>query len=172
MSNPSESIKTTFSNLVEIYKSTAILLLDTESLLLGKDYTSANASLATEQSKNMNKPSEWITYFACKYFYKKESNIILGTGAFFLDANKQPINPIFILGKFTLTNPNKYKPWYLKDAWFTQENDYNLNKRYQLNCNDRKWGNVTEAKLMALDLTTIKEYNDIDNKIVEPLLSL
>jgi hypothetical protein len=171
MSKQSENIKATFKNIITIYNTTASLLLDVGSLLEKNGYTCLHGNtLGTEQSKDINWPSYWITPYASRYFAATEkSEEIKAVGLFFVDASHDPIDPIILIASFKpLHDKTKYYYGKLRDMWFSLVEDKVIGKVIDLP--ENKSHNFAIAKIKAIALGNITNQKTLEENIVKPLL--
>ena len=175
MSDQTDSIKTTFKNLITIYQETANLLLDAGSILEKAGYPCLHTNtLGTEQSKNINNPSWWITPYASRYFETQENPAeIKAIGVFFVDKAYTPIEPLVLAGCFKMKKNEKDEVlplgyWYLKEAWFSLISDRKLREDLELEGN---W-NFSSAKIRAVPLDDIRDQETLEKTIIAPLIAM
>lgn len=175
MSKQSESIKTTFGNLIKIYKETANLLQDAESMLERSGYHCLHGNtLGTEQSKNINNPSWWITPFGSRYFTTQENPAeIMAFGVFFVDKNHIPIKPLVLAGCFKMKKNDhdevlQYGYWYLKEAWFSLVPERKMGEVLDF---EGKW-NFIDGKIRAIPLDDVNNQETLEKNIISPLLAM
>jgi hypothetical protein len=175
MKDLSIQMKTSFGNIDEIYNQVGRIILDAEALLEQKSYFCDHGNTAgTEQSKNINTPSKWITPYVSRY-YKNERDIktLLSIGCFFLDINYQVIEPFVAICKFSLKTDEdgevlSYNYWYIKEAWFNMIENDSLYQKHKLS----EGYNYKSGQIYGLKLEDIKNISDVETKIVGKLLEL
>ncbi len=174
MTEESGKIKTTFSNLLKIYNETGSLLQDAEAIMEKAGYRCLHGNYTgTEQSKNINNPTWWITPYASRY-YSSDDNpfVVKAIGVFFVDIQYNPIDPIIIYGSFNMKkNENDERLYieylYLKHGWFPRdvsdlESEYDLNENY----------NYHSGKIGAIPLEKVTNQETLEELIIKRLLAL
>lgn len=175
MSKQSDNIKTTFGNLVKIYQTTANLLQDAESMLERYGYHCLHGNtLGTEQSKNINNPSWWITPFGSRYFATQENPAeIKALGVFFVDKKHNPIEPLVLAGCFKMKKTEQdevlqYGYWYLKEAWFSLVPDRKMREDLDF---EGKW-NFIAGKIRVVPLDDVNDQETLEKNVIAPLLAM
>jgi len=175
MSDLSDSIKTTFKNLITIYQETANLLEDASSILEKSGYRCVHGNtVGTEQSKNINTPSWWITPYASRYFATQENPAeIKALGVFFVDKNYTPIEPLVLIGCFRMKKNEKdefSQVYYsaLKEAWFSLV----PKRKMRTDLNFKGKSNFDSGKIRAVPLDDINDQKTLEKNVIVPLLDI
>jgi hypothetical protein len=173
MKDVSKIIFKTFNNVVKIYEDISSLLEDVSLKLDPYGYKCFHGNtIGTEQSKDIRSPKRWITPYASKYFSNENDNSILVVCVFLADAKWDPMEPIIVYGKFKMKADEsgemmKTNYWSIKEAWFNQKNDMSLNTPHLI----ENKSNYKSACLQAIKLDEVNNQEDIDSKIVSPLIA-
>lgn len=173
--NLAQQIKLTFENLIKIYSESSQLLQDASALLEEKGYNCLHGNtLGTEQSKNINFPARWLTPYGARYFKSdEESKNLLGIGIIYIGRNNTPILPLLLIGVFIM-KPGKemnYAYWFLRHTWYHLQDKYELGEQYKIDTGLEDY-DFKSAIIMGKDLTDVKNPNDIEKEIIQPLMSM
>ena len=177
MSELSKNVKTTFHNMITIYRETANLLQDADGMLekLGYRCWHSNPNtIGTERSYQLNAPEWWITPYACRYFATAENpSEIKAIGVFFVDTEVTPIEPVILAGCFRMKKNDQgeildYDYWYLKESWF------HLVPEQELRCDLEVPGhwNFSAGKVRAVPLADVHDQQTLQQNVVEPLIAM
>lgn len=177
MSELSDNIKTTFQNLITIYRETSNLLQDAGSMLerLGYHCIHSNTNtIGTERSYQINLPQWWMTPYACRFYATGESPAeYKAIGVFFVDTECTPIQPVVVTGCFKMKKNEEGEtlplyPWHFKEAWFhlvstesTQE-DLDVPEHWTFN----------GGKIRAVLLENVNDQETLEQNVVEPLIAM
>jgi hypothetical protein len=174
MSEISENITATFSNVIQIYEETASMLQDLDALMEQHGYRCFHGSaFGSEQSRQINYPKHWLIPFMSRYYANEETPMeFKGVSIFYLDATQTPIVPIIVYGCFLSegSEVSERKYWYamLKDAWFKHVDQRVFDEEIQVTGLD----GIQNAIIRALLLEEIQDIESLEAKIVGPLLSI
>lgn len=177
MSELSSNIKTTFQNLLTIYRETSNLLQDAGSMLEKGGYRCWHSNpntIGTERSYHINAPEWWITPYACRYFATEENpSEIRAVGVFFADTDVAPIDPVILAGCFRMKKNDQgeildYDYWYLKEAWFHLVSSQKTRENLDV---PKQW-NFTRGKVRAVPLEDVHDQETLEQEVIEPLIAM
>jgi len=175
VSETSENIRATFTNMVKIYEETAKFFLDADELMTRNGYRVLKGSaLESESSRSLNYPRWWLMFAGVRYYIPEENpDISRAIGIYFYDSSHQPIEPIIVIGTFVRDesegDEDEINPFgTLGDAWNKEITDPMLEKEYEVG----KIRNVKRGKVRGMLLEGVTDFEALESKVINPLIEM
>ncbi len=175
MSEISENIRSTFTNMVKIYEETARFFLDADDLMTRNGYRVLKGSaLESETSRSLNHPRWWLMFSGVRYYIPEENpEVARAIGVYFYDSRHEPIEPIVVLGTFAREemdgDEGEINPFgVLGDAWNKANPDQGLDKDHQVG----EVRNIRQGKVRGMLLEDVPDFETLESKVINPLLGM
>jgi hypothetical protein len=175
MSEISENIRKTFSNMVKIYEETARFFLDADDIMIRNGHHILKGSaLESESSRSLNFPRWWLMFSGIRYYVADDDpDIARAIGIFFYDANHDPIDPVVGFGVFKRVEHIDEEPEVnpfgaLWDAWYKLGFDQSLNQEFKVEA-VRK---IDKGKMLGILLEEVADFEALEGMVIAPLLEM
>ena len=175
MSETSDNIRATVTNMVKIYEETARFFLDADDLMGRNSHRVLKGSrLESELSRSLNYPRWWLMFSGVRYYIPDEDpSVARAIGVFFYDSRHEPIEPIIVMGMFIRIDSEDAEPeinpfGVLWEAWNKAISDQTLDKDHNVG----EVRNIGQGKVRGMLLEEVSDFEALESKVINPLLEM
>jgi hypothetical protein len=175
MSELSNNMRATVSNMVRIYEELTRLFLDADDLMTRNGHRVLRGSaLEAELSRSLNFPRWWLMFAGSRYYIPEDDpQLARAIGVFLYDARHEPIDPILVLGAFRGAEAEdiaeEINPaGVLWEAWNKGTADRTLGRDLEVGAVRA----VSRGIVRGVLLEEIGDFQALEELVISPLLEL